>query len=922
MSQTAASGRYLRLALGALLSLLGVCHFGTAAEKADEKLLREAGIAADGGGLLDFLRSVSPADADPEQAEQLVRQLGSENFKLREEATRKLVAMGCRALPALRQSLKGSDAEIARRATACIEQIDRPGCWGLPLAAVRLLVKQRPPGAVEVLLRYLPYAPDEEVEEEVWYAVDGLAGPDDRLDPALVKALTDASAPRRAAAACIVARRGGAEGRREAARLLADASPLVRLRAAQGLLATGDKSALSVLVALLGEAPAPLAWQAEELLRWVARQETPDVVVGAASCEERDRCRRAWDNWLRERGIKLELASGTQTRPCPRLLLVGSERIGEGKGARVGLYGSDGKLRWQREGLRDVCAVHLLSQERVLVAERHRIMECTLSGRVVWENTPVDAPLLACQLLPTGRLFVATVSRLGELVPVGEGRFTSHLQLEGSDLETASALPSGHILCTYRAKNIIGENDPLPRLSPHGIRGTYGTRSEQHGVEALPEDRFLVAAPSLGVCEVTRNGKRLWEWQIPGALQSTRLRNDHILVRRTDTIDEFDRTGVLLWTMRPGGDVVYGHVCLRLVGFGLGARGPADPEAQLVAFHARRLGDPDAAVRCTAAVLLEEFGPHAEPAIPALVGLLGDPDQQVRGVAVDALVTTGPASVPALTEALRHADKEVRARAAYCLGWFKGQARPAIPLLTKTLGDPDAWVRIKAAEALASITPDAPAAVATLIEIAEEKQCSESNRSAAIHDLGNLGPRGGVAVPMLLRLLREGKPIFRIEAANALGDIRPRDKEAVTILLKTLQEGDDVGIRQVAAIALGKIGMEPERVMPVLVEALDGKGAKNTSEALALRFGAVNALGAFGPKAKAAVPKLVAILRKTPAEFQPGDFDLALCHNVILALEKMGPDAREAIPILRELAQGNPLSRFAKQALKKIDENK
>jgi hypothetical protein len=58
------------------------------------------------------------------------------------------------------------------------------------------------------LLRYLPYAADEELEEEIWFGVDGLVKRQPQLCGLLAGHLRDSVPSRRALAACILGHRG------------------------------------------------------------------------------------------------------------------------------------------------------------------------------------------------------------------------------------------------------------------------------------------------------------------------------------------------------------------------------------------------------------------------------------------------------------------------------------------------------------------------------------------------------------------------------------------------------------------------------------------------------------------------------------------------------------------------------------------
>src|SRR5262249_4256061 len=63
--------------------------------------------------------------AQPAQIEELVKNLGHRKFTEREKAARALVAMGERALEALRGAAKSSDSEISIRAEALAARIER-----------------------------------------------------------------------------------------------------------------------------------------------------------------------------------------------------------------------------------------------------------------------------------------------------------------------------------------------------------------------------------------------------------------------------------------------------------------------------------------------------------------------------------------------------------------------------------------------------------------------------------------------------------------------------------------------------------------------------------------------------------------------------------------------------------------------------
>jgi HEAT repeat protein len=277
-----------------------------AGDPGDEKLLREAGVTADGPGLLAFLRRHTFTAEDEKRAAALVRQLGDASYERRQQASEGLEALGPVAVPLVRRVVNDTDPEVRRRARACLETVDSGRAAALTGAAVRLLAVRAPEGAPAALLRFLPWAGDEAVEEDVLLALAALSPPG-RPDPVLVAALADPAPLCRAAAALAVGR-AGAEAQREAVRrLLADPDSRVRLRAAQGLLAARDRAGVPALLDLLTTGSGEVAGRAEGLLAEVAGTAAPRVALGTDD-RERRACRDAWEGWWKAQGDKLDLA--------------------------------------------------------------------------------------------------------------------------------------------------------------------------------------------------------------------------------------------------------------------------------------------------------------------------------------------------------------------------------------------------------------------------------------------------------------------------------------------------------------------------------------------------------------------------------------------------------------------------------------
>jgi hypothetical protein len=272
----------------------------------DRRILEDARVPAGGPELVRFLRQQILTAADEKRVGVLVGQLASRTFRVRDRAAAELTARGPALLPLLRRAPHGPDLESQRRLERCIEALEKVSWGKVGVAAARRLQALRPEGACPALLAFLPIA-GEDAEEEILPALMALGVRDGKPDSAFESALRDAASARRAAAALVLGRHGDAKQRAAVRRVLeGDLYFSVRLRAAEGLLEAGDASPVPVLLAVLAEGSPDLARRAEDILRWVAEEKGPAVLLGSGPAERR-RAHDAWQAWWAARGGKLAL---------------------------------------------------------------------------------------------------------------------------------------------------------------------------------------------------------------------------------------------------------------------------------------------------------------------------------------------------------------------------------------------------------------------------------------------------------------------------------------------------------------------------------------------------------------------------------------------------------------------------------------
>lgn len=261
----------------------------------------------------------------------------------------------------------------------------------------------------------------------------------------------------------------------------------------------------------------------------------------------------------------------------------------------------------------------------------------------------------------------------------------------------------------------------------------------------------------------------------------------------------------------------------------------------------------------------------------------------------------GTADVPPLVEALKHQEWRARAEAAQSLGWIGPPAKVALPALGQTLKDVEGQVRVRAAEALARIDADNQAALPALTETLKDRDVRV--RKAAADALGDLGTMSRPAVAALAGALKDPELKVRWAAAEALGQIGSQAEAGVPALVEALK---DESLRGAAADALGAMGHAARPAVPALADVLkQSKGTTRWTVALALaRIG--------GPGSGVAAPVIAEALKGHP------DSNRA-CWNALLILEVMGPDAKDAVPALLEIVKLDTGQTFATGVLWKID---
>ncbi len=519
-------------------------------------VLRAQKIEPTEANLLDFFRKRTLSEADQSKFRGLVNKLGSDAFLVRYKASLQLIKEGPPVLAFLKEAEYDGDNERAERARTGMEEIRQANNTAVPIAAAHLLARPpqkgdaSPAEAIRALLAYIPFADDASVEEEILTSLTLLCLREPTVEPAVVKALDDASPVRRSAAAYILGHVGTKDQVAKVQPLLDDLNPLVRLRAAQGLLAARNMKALPSFVSLLQNAPAPYIPDIEATLRRIAGDQGPMEFISASSADSREKAAKAWGKWIQDNQAKIDLTDLNDRESYLGLVTICEydNQVGNIQG-QVWETPRGGAKRWTFGNVLGSMDAHTLPNGRVLVAENsaNRITERDTKGEIKWEyRTPTNP--ICCQRLPNGNTFIASYNMVMEINPAKE---IVYRHTPG---------PQFYIFSAHKAKNgnivaITAQGQIIEMDGKTGVQKNV-TQTQTLGnwcsVELMPNGNYLVASMSTNsVRELDRKGTEVWSKPFVGVFRATRLPNGNVLAASMTSrqVAEIDRAGTIRWTV-------------------------------------------------------------------------------------------------------------------------------------------------------------------------------------------------------------------------------------------------------------------------------------------------------------------------------------------------------------------------------------
>ncbi len=257
-----------------------------------------------------------------------------------------------------------------------------------------------------------------------------------------------------------------------------------------------------------------------------------------------------------------------------------------------------------------------------------------------------------------------------------------------------------------------------------------------------------------------------------------------------------------------------------------------------------------------AAKVLGTFNSAAAPAIPALLDAFEDDAHDWRSEIISALASIGP---PA--------------------------AEAAVPVLLDELNSGGGFDGIEddCMKALAVLAPDAPETLSALTAALDSTSAGVSRPACKALEL--LRHRARPALPRLIQHAQDPDSWIRDDAIDALMEVGTGEPEEMRVVLADCSS--EFGFRVGQALrTIAKWRTAPEVAIPGLTKLLDDSPDN--------RLTIMEVLGAYGPAAGAAAPRIAELLAAP---------DNVTRDAAAAALRQIGQGAADAVPVLREHLQ-------------------
>ncbi len=303
-----ASAGHAALARTLRLSVLATALAGAAPLAAQENpfagqsltTLKQAGISPTKEELSALLKQHHLAVGDRSSTAELVKQLGDDDFFVREAALQQLLQAAARDTATLENAVKSSDPEIRWRAKVVLERANTKPKSDLLYAAFVVIYNQKISGLTDEILGCGPACASDHLRQALLRSLEASAVADDA--PKLRKAIGSQDVVTRSSAAVVLSKLVGEAAKPDLMKLLNDPEEPVLLLAAEQLAKLGSQEALTVLGKLLDSEATQTRTRSSQILRATLKTDLPYSAFAPA--ETRKKQAEALREFIKTQGQK------------------------------------------------------------------------------------------------------------------------------------------------------------------------------------------------------------------------------------------------------------------------------------------------------------------------------------------------------------------------------------------------------------------------------------------------------------------------------------------------------------------------------------------------------------------------------------------------------------------------------------------
>jgi HEAT repeat protein len=313
--------------------------------------------------------------------------------------------------------------------------------------------------------------------------------------------------------------------------------------------------------------------------------------------------------------------------------------------------------------------------------------------------------------------------------------------------------------------------------------------------------------------------------------------------------------------------------------------------------------DADAQVRGAAFMAITKTTVDTSSIVEVLMSGLTDESANVRVQAIQSLALLPIdqiKTVSPIQTALEDYDSRVRLAAIGLLGNLGAAAAPTQARIMELLQEEDLGVSTAAVGALAKIATPTTALADMIVAVLERPQKNQATALAVLNALKLLGHTAAHCEPKVVSMLASPDASVRSAAIACLSKIEPDPVKSVPRLTESLRDSEWT-VRRDAAVALGELGNAAKSAVGLLFTMLSNDVDSDVAR------GAIRAIDAADASA---VPVLIQGLASD---------DRRQRYYATFLLGKVGPEAKEALPILIRLRDETESSRFKESFQKAID---